>query len=206
IVTAISGIERWTVVLSGTAAHAGTTPMDLRRDALAAAAEIILEVEHLARETDRLVGVVGHLEVIPNAVNAVPGEVRLQIEVRSGDDQTRITAGERMADFVARTASRRNLQATAQKTYNQNAVHCDPMLSRALGEAVKPAGCPAAAHLVSGATHDASAMADLTAIAMLFVRCKDGVSHHPDEAVTTEDLECAALVLREFLLRLEVHR
>ena len=104
IVTAICGIERWSVGLVGTAAHAGTTPMDLRRDALAGASEIILAVEALCRETEGLVGVVGELSILPNAVNAVPGETRFPVAFRSGSDAIRQQAGHALHDTVSNVA------------------------------------------------------------------------------------------------------
>ena len=199
VVTAICGIERWQVSIFGRAAHAGTTPMELRRDALAAAAEVVLEVEHFALQTDGLVGVVGQLVVVPNAVNAVPGEARFQVELRSGDDSTRASAGRFLVGRINEITSRRGLESTMTQTYAQDAVVCDNSLTNALASAAESVGC-GAPRIVSGATHDASAMASLTRIAMIFVRCKDGISHNPDESITIEDAETAARVLRDFLL------
>ncbi|MDH5355914.1 MAG: M20 family metallo-hydrolase [Gammaproteobacteria bacterium] len=198
IVTAICGIERWMVKITGRAAHAGTTPMDLRYDALAAAAELISYVENLCLETEALVGVVGWLNVVPNAVNAVPGEVDLSIELRSSTDQVRVNAGLGLKAFLQQLADRRGLTASSERTYSQSAVQCGGELSDRLEEAAKAIGLKAP-RLMSGATHDASAMSDLSRVAMLFVRCLNGVSHHGDESITSEDAGIAADVLIRFL-------
>lgn len=201
VVTSICGIERWVVRLEGKAAHAGTTPMNLRHDALAGAAEIILNVEETCRKTSDLVGVVGELNVIPNAVNAVPGRVDFQIELRSGTDNVRIGAGKNIASLVKDIAELRALKAEVTRTYAQKAAPCDRELSRVLADACSDIGI-VAPRLMSGATHDASAMAELTRMAMLFVRCRDGISHNPQEAITRQDAETAARVLIAFLKHL----
>lgn len=198
IVTSICGIERWQVRLEGRAAHAGTTPMHLRRDALAGAAEIVSEVERYCRERDELVGVVGSLNVEPNAVNVIPAVTRFSIELRSGSDHLRETAGRDIAGIVEEMATRRGLLLEIDKTYTQMAAQCDPGLSDSLENAVTDAVVPAF-RLMSGATHDASAMADLCPIAMLFVRCREGISHHHEEAITAEDAGIAADILIRFL-------
>lgn len=202
IVTSICGIERWQVRFGGRAAHAGTTPMDLRRDSLAGAAEVISEVERYCRERDELVGVVGALEVEPNAVNVIPAATRFSIELRSGNDLTRETAGADIAEFARQTAAARNLSIEIEKTYQQIAAQCDGHLSAVLETAIRE-NDGSAFHLMSGATHDASAMADLCPVAMLFVRCHDGISHHHDESITAEDAGIAASALIRFLRELE---
>jgi len=199
IVTAICGIERWAVRLTGKAAHAGTTPMNLRQDALTGASEIILEVEKLCRETDGLVGTVGELEVKPNAVNAVPGETRFPVEMRAGDDATRLRSGEDLQAIAARIAGERNLELEIEKTYQQPAVQCDQALSDALVRAAIYDNSAPPPRLGSGATHDASAMADVTPITMLFVQNRDGLSHHPDESVKAGDVDVAAKTLFTFI-------
>ncbi|MDD9884816.1 MAG: M20 family metallo-hydrolase [Gammaproteobacteria bacterium] len=200
VVTAICGIERWSVSLRGRAAHAGTTPVELRRDALACAAEVVAEVERYCRATDELTGNVGALSVTPNAVNVVPSRVELSLELRAGDDRTRRLAAAEVTGRIRRIAENRGIEAALQQTYAQAAVQCDAALSDALQTAVTAAGCPAH-RLVSGATHDASAMAAAFPVAMLFVRCRDGVSHHPAESMTAADAGAAAAALIAFLTR-----
>lgn len=200
VVTAICGIERWSVSLQGRAAHAGTTPVNLRRDALACAAEVVAEVERQCRATDQLTGNVGALSVTPNAVNVVPARVELSLELRAGDDRLRRRAATEVTARIRRIAEARGIEAVLRRTYAQAAVQCDAALSDALQEAVTASDFPAH-RLMSGATHDASAMAAAFPVAMLFVRCLDGVSHHPAESITAADAGAAAAVLIEFLTR-----
>ena len=198
VVTAICGIERHQIKLIGETGHAGTLPMEGRRDALVGAATIVSEVNQLARETPDLRGTVGALAVSPNAVNAVPGCVTLTAELRSPQDEVREKAGEALHRFAAGLAAKTGLQVTCERTYSQTAQPCSPELTRRLRRAAeKRAGhCIA---LPSGATHDASALADLCPIAMLFVRCRDGVSHNPAEHASAADMGVAVEVLAEAL-------
>jgi len=200
VVTAICGIERWSVSLRGRAAHAGTTPVNLRRDALACAAEVVAEVERHCRATEGLMGNVGAFSVTPNAVNVVPARVELSLELRAGDERLRRRAAAAVTARIRRIAENRGIEAALQQTYAQAAVQCDAALSDALQGAVTASNFPAH-RLVSGATHDASAMAAAFPVAMLFVRCLDGVSHHHAESITAADAGAAAAVLMEFLMR-----
>lgn len=196
VVTGICGIERWRVGVSGKAAHAGTTPMELRRDALCGASEMILAVESLCRETPDLVGVVGELHCTPGVVNAIPGEVALSVELRAADDAIRQAASGKLRQTLENIARQRGLTVQTEQTYAQQGVLCNPdlqqVLSRAAGSTRAGSTPPA---LMSGATHDASAMADLCPVGMLFVRCREGISHHPDESVTVADCGHAVLAL-----------
>lgn len=198
VVTAICGIERHQITLTGETGHAGTLPMKGRRDALVGAAAIVCEVNRLARETPDLRGTVGALAVSPNAVNAVPGRVTLTAELRSPQDEVREKAGEALRRFAAGLAANTGLEVTCERTYSQMAQPCSPDLTRRLRRAVeKRVGhCIA---LPSGATHDASALADLCPIAMLFVRCRGGVSHNPMEHASAADMGVAVEVLAEAL-------
>lgn len=198
VVTDICGIERWVLETSGQAAHAGTTPMDLRRDAFTGAAEIALEVEQYCRDTDGLVGVIGAVNVEPNVPNAIPGSACFSLELRAAKDVTREEAARSLVETARRIALRRGLTVEATKTYAQKAVPCDPELSDCLAGAISENGAPAF-RLMSGATHDASAMSDLCPVAMLFTRCTNGLSHHPDEAITAEDAQTTAECLARFL-------
>jgi allantoate deiminase len=197
VVTAICGIERHAVRLTGRAAHAGTTPMALRADALAGAAELVLAAEARASATPGLMATVGALDVEPNVVNAVPGAVRLSLEIRAPDDDLREAAGRALTEEACRIADRRGLGLATERTYAQAARPCDTALADRLAAAVGN-DVP---RLASGATHDASAMADLCPMAMLFVRCRDGISHHPDEHVATEDLDAAVRALMRLFER-----
>ena len=202
IVTAICGIERWTVELNGQAAHAGTTPMDLRRDAFAGAAEIALAVESYCRETEGLVGIVASVSVLPNVPNAIPGKVTFSVELRASEDSIREDAAAAISEKIEAVSARRELNYNLTKTYAQKAVPCDPWLRGALARSLVQSGFRPH-RLMSGATHDASAMADLCPVAMLFTRCRDGLSHHPDEAITAEDAQASAECLASFLQMLD---
>jgi allantoate deiminase len=198
VVTAITGIERHKVRLIGRAGHAGTTPMVARRDALAAAAELVLFVERLCRETDRLVGVVGELSVEPGAVNVIPACCSLTVELRSPERTIRGRGRAALGRELERLQAERGVASESRMTYEADGVACSRRLAGILEEAVRGQGLRVK-HLFSGAGHDGLAMKDLTEIAMLFVRCRDGLSHHPDEAIDSADAEVAARVLISFL-------
>lgn len=201
IVTALTGIERHQVTLSGKAGHAGTTPMDMRHDALVGAAEMVLAVDRVLQNTDELVGVVGRLNVHPNAVNVIPAQVTFTVELRSPESATRQYGREAIKAAMEAVAKRRGLALNIENTYSADAVSCADWMMTSLEHACIQAGQPAE-RLFSGAGHDGLAMRSLTDIGMLFVRCKDGLSHHPDEAITAEDGEAATRVIMAFLRQL----
>lgn len=194
VVTAIAGIERHHIRLEGEAAHAGTSPMDMRRDALAGAAGIILAVEHEARAGKDLRATIGQLALRPGAVNAVPGQVKFPLELRAGDDRARLALRRAITVQAQDIAATRGLKLTTRQDYEQAAVPTDPGLSDLLDAAAGQAPM-----LLSGATHDASAMADLCPIAMLFLRCRNGVSHNPAEYASPSDMSAAIGCLVRFL-------
>lgn len=198
IVTAICGIERHQIVVAGETGHAGTLPMAGRRDALVGAAAIVSEVDRLGQTTADLRATVGALSIEPNVVNAVPQMVRLSAEFRSPSDETRRSAGQAIQAFAQELAAKRNLKIEATKTYSQMAQPCDINMSNRLTEAAQKVGA-SGLKLPSGATHDASAFADLCPIAMLFVRCRDGVSHKPEEYASPKDMDLAISALSQFL-------
>ncbi|MEJ2630478.1 MAG: M20 family metallo-hydrolase [Acidihalobacter sp.] len=201
VVTALTGIERHRLMLKGKASHAGTTPMESRRDALVGAAGIVLELDRVCRETHDCVGVVGELEVVPNVVNVIPAQVRLTLELRSPEDAIRVDARKRILGEARRIAEAHGLGLDDALVYEQSAVSCAPWLIGELGEAVADATGERPRELFSGAGHDGLAMAGLTDIGMLFVRTPDGLSHHPDEALAAEDAGVAASVVLSLLRR-----
>jgi allantoate deiminase len=205
VVTAIAGIERHSVRLTGRASHAGTVPMALRCDAMAGAAELVTAVERHARETPGLLANVGALEVWPNAANAIPGRVDLVVELRSDTDAVRERAGVAIATMAAAIAGRRGLGLAQSRSYFQSATPCDPALTTLMHEAIRAVG-GAGQRLPSGAIHDASAMADLCPIGMLFVRCREGISHNPAEHASAADMGLAVAALSLFLRRLAARR
>jgi allantoate deiminase len=198
VVSTITGFARWSLTFTGKAAHAGTMPMDRRRDALAAAAEFVLAVEAEARATDGLVATVGQLTVSPSAVNVVPGEVVVSLDIRHPDDIVRTDHLQRLLQVADDIAKRRGLSVQSLLTDEEDSIACSPPLTSVLARAVQELGHPAM-ELASGAGHDAVVMSRLTEVAMLFVRCKDGVSHSPAESVTEDDVAVAIDVLSKFL-------
>ena len=198
VVTAINGARRLSVVVQGTAGHAGTSPMNMRRDSLAAAAEMVLSVERIAAETRDVVATVGVIEARPGAVNVIPGETHFTIDARAPDDAARDGVVERSTTAIDGIAARRGLAVRISETHSAPATACDARLIADLDAAARASGY-APVHLPSGAGHDAMAMAALCPVAMLFVRCAGGISHHPAEAISLKDADAAMRVLLQFL-------
>jgi allantoate deiminase len=198
IVTAIAGQTRARVRFIGHAGHAGTTPMNLRKDALCAAAEFILAAENLARKTPGLVSTVGEISVKPGASNVIPGNVCLTLDIRHEDDFARKSAHSALKKIALQIARRRTLQLDGQVVHETAAVNCSKNLSILLGKSVKRRQ-RGLVRLSSGAGHDAAIMSKITPVAMLFIRCKNGVSHHPDESVKVQDVQIAFDVMNDFL-------
>jgi allantoate deiminase len=201
IVSAIAGQTRAHVSFVGRAGHAGTTPMHLRKDALCAAAEFILAVENLAKRTGGLVATVGQISAQPGAGNVIPGTVRLSLDVRHAKDAVRKSAYAALKKSVLQIASRRKLKPDCEIVHETASVDCSETLSRILGEAVKRRQGKLL-QLPSGAGHDAAVMAGITPAAMLFIRCKKGISHHPGESAKTGDVQIALEVITDFVFSL----
>lgn len=201
-VTAIAAQRRHALAVTGRAGHAGTTSMALRRDALAAAAAMIGEAERIARAgPPDLVATVGRLDVAPGAANVVPGRVDFTLDVRAGSNAVRDAAAYRILAGCARIASERHLLLAVETLQDLAASPCDPALVALMDKAVAATG-QVPRRLVSGAGHDAMVMAALCPIAMLFVRCRGGVSHHPDEHVEPADADAALAAMLGFIERL----
>jgi allantoate deiminase len=205
VVSAIAGQSRQRLTFTGEAAHAGTMPMERRKDALAAAAEFVLAAEAEARATIGLVATVGQLAVSPSAANVVPGEVVLSLDVRHANDAVRITHSQRLLQSALDIANRRGVSVESRPVAEDPSMPCSTRLTSLVGRAIQEVGHPAM-ELASGAGHDAVVMARLTDIAMLFVRCKGGISHHPAESVTEDDVAVAIDVLGKFLELLAADR
>lgn len=197
VVTAIAGQTGATVTFSGLAGHAGTVPMSLRRDALTAAAEWILDVEALARATAGLVATVGGMSLDPGVSNVIPGRVELTLDLRHAEDAVRARAGavlRRHADAIAGSRG-----VTVEWNSRETpAVTLSAELSEPLAAAIAASGRQVLS-LPSGAGHDASILSTITPAAMLFVRCAGGVSHNPAESVTVDDVAAAIDVTMRFL-------
>ncbi len=201
VVEGIVGQSRLAFRFTGQANHAGTTPMHLRHDALAAAAEWIVAVESIAGTEDGLAATVGKLDVQPNAANVVPGAVELSLDVRHMSNLTRTHWVRSLINAAQSAAHKRGVEVTWSENLDQPAVEMDKRLTAELAEALQACGLPAK-RMPSGAGHDAMMMAARVPAAMLFLRSPGGISHHPDESVREEDVEAALRVGAKFLERL----
>lgn len=201
VVAGIAGQTRVRLTWTGRAGHAGTTPMALRRDALAGAAEFVGEVERLARARAPLVATVGTIEARPGAPNVIPGRTVMALDVRHPRDGARRKALQALRRKAAAIATARGLTLAWEVTQDNAAVDCDGALRRRLQRAVEDVQGRSRT-LVSGAGHDAVAMAAVAPVAMLFVRCRAGLSHHPAEHAAPRDIGVALAVMVEFLARL----
>lgn len=201
VVDGIVGQSRLAFEFAGQANHAGTTPMQLRRDALAAAAEWIAAVEAFAKDTQGLVATVGMITVEPNAGNVVPGVARLSLDVRHAHDAVRCSAISALIANAEAIATRRGLALTHSVSLDQPAVVMDAQLSALLCGAVKDCALPDK-HMYSGAGHDAMILAGRMPAAMLFLRSPGGISHNPAETVRVEDVAASLRVAQAFLRRL----
>ncbi|HEV2655058.1 MAG TPA: allantoate amidohydrolase [Ktedonobacteraceae bacterium] len=205
VVSAIAGQSRIIVKFTGEAGHAGTVPMSLRHDAFCAAAEFALAVESVARALPGVVATVGQVSVQPGASNVIPGQVTLSLDVRHQDDAAREQACRQLEERARAIQQTRGVSANWQLLQEHRAVPCAPELTRLLARTIEEVGYPLLS-LPSGAGHDAAVLAELTDSAMLFVRCRGGVSHNPAESVTQEDVAIAIETLEQFLrlLALEI--
>ncbi|MFH6785298.1 MULTISPECIES: allantoate amidohydrolase [Methylobacterium] len=194
VVSGIVGLTRGRCTVTGEANHAGTVPMGMRRDALAAAAEMTLAVERLGEAVAGAVATVGALAVVPGAVNVIAGRVDFSLDVRAPEDADRSTLFAAIGAECRAIAQRRGVGFTCETFMDNPAVALDPGFQDALDRAARRLG-HAPLRLPSGATHDAVAMAALGPSAMLFVRCRGGISHNPAEAITLDDADAATRVL-----------
>ena len=202
IVTAINGQSRVGLVFDGKAGHAGTVPMEGRQDALCAAAEFVLEVERAARAEPGSVATVGEVATLPGAANVIPGRTELSMDVRHPDDEVRERLRDHLKTRAQEIASSRGCDCEWRLRQETPAVRTDPDLSAVLARAVEDSGM-AVHRLPSGAGHDAAQVAGLTPVAMLFVRCKEGISHNPAESVAQEDVGVALETMGRFLERVK---
>lgn len=201
IVTSIAGSSRYQVELRGVASHSGTTPMSMRKDAAAAAAEIILYVEQRCAQDQHasLVGTVGQLQVPNGSTNVIPGRCVFSLDIRAAVDSVRDAAVADILQHIASVCTRRNIDYKAEQTVAAPAAPCAPWLMKQLSAATERAGVRPF-QLASGAGHDAMTIAKMTDVAMLFTRCGNGgISHNPLETMTADDAEVSAQILLDFL-------
>jgi N-carbamoyl-L-amino-acid hydrolase len=199
-VTGIAGIRRLTVVVSGEANHAGTTPMDLRKDALVAAGRFVVDAETVfCREVDA-VGTVGYLDVSPNMSNVVPGRVEMTVEMRSIDPATIERIDENLRTCAAEIAARRGISISVRLLTDAHPVQADPRLLRITTEACRET-VDGALVLPSGAGHDATQIATIAPIGMIFVPSRHGKSHCAEEWTGLEDIALGIQALARALLK-----
>jgi allantoate deiminase len=203
VVETIAGQTRLELVFVGWANHAGTTPMHLRHDALAGAAEWITLVEREAHKVPGLVATVGKIEATPGATNVIAGEARLALDVRHGLDQVRTRTLEALIREAEEVARRRGLSVSHNLLLSQTAVAMDPFLVDEIEKAIRKTGCEPH-RMVSGAGHDAMILAEKVPAAMIFLRTPGGISHDPAESVMLDDvilaLECGLHLLDQLAL------
>jgi allantoate deiminase len=198
IVTAINGATRFAVEISGEAGHAGTVPMSGRRDALTAAAEAVLAVERICGAQRDLVGTVGRIEAKPGALNVIPGAAHFSIDVRSPDDAERAAAEHAVETAIEGICARRGVRTRITRLHASRATPCADWLMAQLAAAIAARGIRVR-KLASGAGHDATAMRDLTDVAMLFIPCAGGISHNPRESANAGDIAAGSEILLQFI-------
>lgn len=218
VVSSIASARRFQLVVEGEARHAGGTPYDLRRDALLGASEAALAVERICRGEHHIIGTVGQLEAFPGAVNIVPGEAHLSLDLRGEYDGSRDRVWDAIGRELDEIMGRRGLRWRAREVHDAPAVFCAPLLQdvvrAGIDGALRQAGEPGwPAHLDSAASapaptifsragHDAMAIGAITDVGMLFLRNPDGISHHPDESVSAADIALGIRALAESVLHL----
>ena len=186
-VEAVAGQTRMEFTFSGRSNHAGTTPMSLRRDSVTAAAEWTLAVEQTARNVPELVATVGQVDPKPGASNVIAGETRLSLDVRHKSDEVRAAAVSNLIRQAQDVAARRGLFARHALLLNQRAVTMDSFLTAQIETAIRSSGCQPH-RMTSGAGHDAMILAEKVPAAIIFLRTPGGISHHPDESVSADDV------------------
>ena len=205
IVTGIAAPERFYVTIRGNADHSGATPMNLRHDALCGAAKIILGIEEIAsmQEEPPVVGTVGVVEVTPGAMNVIPGGVKLGVDIRSISKAARNSVVTLVKEFIDITAEKRGLSYTIETIAQDYPVEMHPAMIREIEEAVKSVGVEYMT-MPSGAGHDAMHWAEVVPTGMIFIPCRDGISHNPAEFAEMDDIVTGAAVLDKVLRKLSL--
>ncbi len=208
VVSSIAAARRFQVVVEGEARHAGGTPYDMRHDALLGAGEAALAVERICRGEHHVIGTVGRLETFPGAVNVVPGEARFTLDLRGESGPERDRVWERITKDWDETMGRRGLRWSARAVHDASALTCAPLLRDTIREGVAAVGAArdGVLELFSPAGHDGMAVGAVTGVGMLFLRNRDGISHHPDESVTASDVALGIRALTAAVLALAADR
>lgn len=205
IVTGIAAPERFYVTIRGNADHSGATPMNLRHDALCGASKIILGIEEIAsmQEEPPVVGTVGVVEVTPGAMNVIPGAVKLGVDIRSISKVARNSVVTLVKEFIDITAEKRGLSYTIETIAQDHPVEMHPAMIREIEETVKSVGVEYMT-MPSGAGHDAMHWAEVVPTGMIFIPCRDGISHNPAEFAEMDDIVTGAEVLDKVIRKLSL--
>jgi allantoate deiminase len=206
VVTGIAAPVWRRLVFTGETGHAGTTPMEMRHDALAAAAEVVAIIEEEATATGTSVGTVGQVSVEPGGINIIPGRVELSLDLRDIDEETRDLVEDRILERARGVCERRGVGFETEVLQRMTPVSCSETVRGAVREACEGLGL-GTCDLASGAAHDGMQLVELCPVGMIFIRSKDGVSHNPDEWSSKEDCTAGANVLYRATLDLaSLHR
>ncbi|GAA3036674.1 allantoate amidohydrolase [Microbacterium dextranolyticum] len=203
VVSSIASARRFQLVVEGEARHAGGTPYDMRHDALLGASEAALAVERICAAEHHIVGTVGRFEAFPGAVNVIPGEVRFSLDLRGEFDDSRDHVWDALSIELDRIMGRRGLRWRSREVHSAPAVFCAPLLQEVVGAGIRatlPARADAPPVIFSRAGHDGMALGAIAEVGMLFLRNPDGISHHPDEAVSAGDVAHGIRALAEAVL------
>jgi allantoate deiminase len=187
VVRGIMGARRFELTMTGEAGHAGGMPYGRRRDALLGASEVVTAVETLARDAGAI-GTVGKLRAFPGAMNVIPGRVEFSLDLRAETDELRDRVWLEIEETARKAAAARNLEFDVHELHEAPATQVGDGLAAAIEAGIRSTGDASPMVVLSKAGHDAMAIASLTDYAMLFIRCKDGVSHHKDEDVRADDV------------------
>ena len=198
IVTEIAGATRFTVEIIGKAGHAGTVPLDLRQDALVTASECIIKIEELAKNSPNTVVTVGEISIKPGASNVIPGQTLFTIDLRSADNDVRRKVENELHKALKEICTKRKTKLMTTKTHSAESTNCSNNVIKQLEDAFIDCGHPTY-FLPSGAGHDAAAMSDITNTGMIFIRCREGISHNPAESVEIEDIESGFQIMLKFV-------
>ena len=203
IVQAICAPTYICVSITGQQKHAGSTPMDVRKDALCAASEVILTVEKLARsyQNKHTVATVGKIQVLPNSSNVIPGQVDFMIDIRDIDEAVKTELTQKFHDAIRSITAARHLEYSFDVTTDDLPCSCDEAILDAIADSCRKRGLPEF-KMTSGAYHDSLLISEFTPIGMIFVPSKDGVSHNPDEYTSMEEIVCGVNVLTDTLIAL----
>ncbi|GAA0736450.1 M20 family metallo-hydrolase [Clostridium oceanicum] len=201
IVKGIVGCHIYNFTFEGMAGHAGTVPMDLRKDAGVGVCSTVVEIEKYVSTVDDLVATIGKIDFSPYSINVIPGKATFTLDIRSSNDEIIIDSIQKIKKIAQNIATRRGLKLDIQNINKASSCNCDESITKILEKSIlsvknidiNPF------YLYSGAGHDAQELKKITNIGMLFVRCKEGISHNPKESITPEDIEVASNVLTEFL-------